>query len=139
MQQNRPMASPAPNRARARRFRLKVLEPNEGEVLKAVLSALLYHPLVAEAYRMNTGAGRLLLPNGKISRFLHFGKCGSPDIHGYLKDGRALFVEVKSASGTVSEEQSAWIENAKKHGCAAFVARSVDDVVRELAVSTSTS
>jgi hypothetical protein len=97
-----------------------------------VLTALLYHPRVADAYRMNTGAGKLLFADGTTSRFIRFGKKGSPDIHGYLKDGRALFVETKRPSGRKRKEQVEWINRASRHGCVAFFARSIDDVRKEL-------
>jgi hypothetical protein len=59
---------------------------------------------------------------------VRFGPKGSPDIHGYLKGGRALFVEVKRPSGRVSPEQREFIERAAKHGCVAILARSVDEL-----------
>jgi hypothetical protein len=114
------------------RFRLKAPEPDENTVLASVLEALLYHWQVADAYRMNTGAGKLLFADGTSSRFIRFGKKGSPDIHGYLIDGRALFVECKRRSGRKRQEQVEWIERAAAHGCAAFFARSVEDVRRNL-------
>ncbi len=101
--------------------------------MSTVLTALQYHAKVADAYRMNTGAGKLLFADGTTSRFIRFGKKGSPDIHGYLKDGRALFVECKRPTGSKRRaEQVEWIERARRHGCVAFFAVSADDVTREL-------
>ena len=117
---------------RGSRFRLRAPEPDENTVLASVLEALLYHWMVADAYRMNTGAGKLLFADGTSSRFIRFGKKGSPDIHGYLIDGRALFVECKRRTGRKRQEQVEWIERAAAHGCAAFFARSVEDVRRNL-------
>lgn len=57
---------------------------------------------------------------------------GVPDIIGVLKGGRSLFIEVKTSRGTVSPEQENFLNNARALGAKAFVARSVDDVVREL-------
>ena len=119
-------------KGRGTRFRLKAPEPKEAVVLNSVLMALLYHPKVADAYRMNTGAGKLMFADGTASRFIRFGKRGSPDIHGYLVDGRALFVETKRPSGRKRKEQVEWIERARRHGCAAFFAHRIDDVFREL-------
>jgi hypothetical protein len=98
-----------------------------------VLTALLYHPKVADAYRMNTGAGKFIYPDGTTSQFMRFGKPGSPDIHGYLKDGRALFVETKRPkTGRERQEQVDWINKARSCGCVAFFARSIDDVEAHL-------
>jgi hypothetical protein len=112
-------------------LRLTRPEPLETQVLKAVLRALELHPAVAKVWRMNTGAGKLLRANG-ASQYIQFGFRGSPDIYGFMKDGRAIFCEVKRPSGTVSPEQKAFIQEAQKFGCVAFVARSVEDVLREL-------
>ena len=115
------------------RFRLKAWQPLEKDVVSTVLTALLYHPKVADAYRMNTGAGKLLFADGTTSQFIRFGKKGSPDIHGYLKDGRALFVECKRPTGSKRRaEQVEWIERARTHGCVAFFAVSADDVREHL-------
>lgn len=114
-------------------LRLTKPEPKEAQVLKAVLRALELHPLVAKVWRMNTGAGKLLRSSG-ASQFVRFGFAGSPDIHGYMKDGRAIYCEVKRPSGVVTIEQAAFIQEAQKYGCVAFVARGVDCVITELAL-----
>lgn len=58
---------------------------------------------------------------------------GIPDIAGILPGGQALYIEVKTAKGRLSKDQEAFLENARQAGAKAFMARSVDDVVRELA------
>ena len=120
--------------AERKRLRLTHPEPLEAQVLAAVLRALQHHPKVAKAWRMNTGAGHLSHQRGGQSQFMRFGFKGSPDIHGYLTDGRALYAEVKRPSGKVTPEQEAFIADARKAGCVAFVARSVDDVFAALEV-----
>jgi hypothetical protein len=112
------------------RFRLAYPEPSEAAVLDAVLQALSMHPAVGGFWRQNTGA--FAIGEGRSRRFVRFGPKGSPDIHGYLKDGRALFIEVKKPSGRVSPEQQAFIDRAARNHAVAFVARSVDDVFRVL-------
>jgi hypothetical protein len=114
-----------------RAYRLTCPEPSESAVLDAVLQALAVHPAVGGFWRQNTGA--FAIGEGRNRRFVRFGPKGSPDIHGYLKNGRALFVEVKRPSGRVSPEQQAFIERATANGAMAFVARSVDDVWNGLA------
>lgn len=112
-------------------LRLTKPEPKEAQVLKAVLRALELHPAVSKVWRVNTGAGRLVRGNG-ASQFIRFGFAGCPDIHGYMVDGRAIYCEVKRPSGEVSQEQKEFIQRAKDAGCIAFVARGVDDVLKEL-------
>jgi len=56
---------------------------------------------------------------------------GIPDICGVFK-GRPLFIEVKSKKGRLSPEQIEFGERAQKEGAIWFVARSVEDVEREL-------
>lgn len=56
---------------------------------------------------------------------------GVPDILGVLPGGKSLMIEVKTRKGVVSEEQKAFIENAKKLGALVFIARSMDDVIKE--------
>ena len=112
-------------------FRLTRPEPLEAQVLKAVLRALELHPLVAKAWRINTGAGKLVRKNG-ASQWINFGVVGGADIWGHMTDGRALYVEVKRPSGDVSPEQNDFIMQAKKVGCVAFIARSADDVMTNL-------
>jgi hypothetical protein len=90
------------------------------------------HPAVGGFWRQNTEA--FAIGEGQNRRFVRFGPKGSPDIHGYLKDSRALFVEVKRPSGRVSDDQKAFIERAVGHGAVAFVARSVSDVWDKLTV-----
>ena len=53
---------------------------------------------------------------------------GFPDLFGYRKsDGRIVFIEVKTAKGRIRPEQVKFLEQVKKDGCLAGVARSVAD------------
>ncbi|OQA61445.1 MAG: VRR-NUC domain protein [Candidatus Atribacteria bacterium ADurb.Bin276] len=56
---------------------------------------------------------------------------GIPDIIGVLPGGKALLIEIKRIGGKVSEEQKSFLENAKALGAKAFVARSVEDLMKE--------
>jgi hypothetical protein len=69
----------------------------------------------------------MMIPGTK--RFVRFGKPGVPDIIGYMDDGRALFVECKSATGRLSKEQDVFLQRAARCGCKVVVARSVDDLI----------
>ena len=60
----------------------------------------------------------------------HFnGLKGVSDILGVLEGGRFLAIEVKSARGRISEDQTKFIEDINENGGLAFVAKSLDDVV----------
>jgi penicillin-binding protein-related factor A (putative recombinase) len=58
-------------------------------------------------------------------------KRGVPDILGIYK-GKPFACEVKSATGRLSNEQKAFMAEYAFHGAFCFMARSVDDVIREL-------
>jgi hypothetical protein len=71
-------------------------------------------------------------------RFIPRESIGTPDIVGVTKDGRFLGIEVKvpktelSRAGKVSKKQQAWIDEVKRMGGRAFVARSIEEVANEL-------
>ena len=104
----------------------------ETEIQRGVLRALELHPKVAWCRRLNVGAGRLANEDGTAGRFMRFAFKGCSDIIGQLKSGVVLAVEVKAAGGRLREEQAAFLALINKHGGVAFVACSVDDVMRYL-------
>lgn len=68
-------------------------------------------------FRLNRGVGRIN---------------GVADILGILPSGRFLAIEVKSKKGQLRPCQEEFLENIRKRSGLAFVARSVEDVQREL-------
>jgi penicillin-binding protein-related factor A (putative recombinase) len=56
---------------------------------------------------------------------------GISDIIGIYK-GKLIAIEVKSAKGTATKEQKEFLKNIAEQGGVAFIARSVEDVRREL-------
>ena len=54
---------------------------------------------------------------------------GFPDLFGFRPDGRIFFIEVKNETGKVRPEQKIFIENIRKRGALAGVARSVEDAM----------
>ena len=114
-------------------LKLTPTEIPEAVVLKTVLAALLRHPKVARAWRVNSGAGHLVYRNGGASQFIRFGFLGAPDLHGVMNDGRALFVECKRAGGRLTDDQDKFLNDMRRVGAVAFMATSVEDVMRELA------
>lgn len=55
---------------------------------------------------------------------------GFPDLFGFRPDGRIFFIEVKNETGKVRPEQKIFIEQMRKRGALAGVARSVEDAMR---------
>lgn len=120
------------------------VKQSESEIQKAVLAALEMHPQVALVWRMNTASGYLIgakdwkyiLAGGAaktiMARFIRFAFPGCSDILGMLKGGRFFACEAKSLSGRVKPDQAAFMSKVNHFGGLAFVARSVDDVLKHL-------
>lgn len=100
----------------------KLPQPKEATVLRAVLDFVRYHPRVAKAWRQNSGAFRV------EQRFIRTAdEPGIPDICGYMKGGRALYIEVKAPRGKLSYWQKRFLDEAKVAGAVCGVARSIED------------
>lgn len=67
-----------------------------------------------------------------IGRTMRVGLPGSSDLIGVLPDGRFLGIEVKTATGAERKNQLSFRRAVTKRGGVCFVARSVEDVRREL-------
>ncbi len=98
----------------------------EAAALHEVLLALRNHPSVCWVERMNSGAVKV------GTRFIRFGFVGCADLIGMLTDGRFLACEVKSKTGRLSPEQTAFLSQINNNGGIGFVARNCADVFREL-------
>lgn len=64
-----------------------------------------------------------------------FIKRGVPDIIGIFKDGDLIipcFIEIKTEKGEVSKIQEITIKKIQNNGGCAFIARSIDDVKKEI-------
>lgn len=94
----------------------------ESTVLRTILAYLKHDPRVRWAARLNSGAMK------EAGRFLRFGFPGCPDIVGQLRDGRALWIEAKSAQGRLSKAQAAFLALVASPHTVAGVARSLDDI-----------
>ena len=81
----------------------------------------------AVIFRANVGTGYT-----KDGRYFNTGlPVGFSDLFGFRKsDGKAVFIEVKTATGRVSEKQKHFIKAMREHGAIAGVARSVDDAIK---------
>lgn len=81
----------------------------------------------ATVFRANVGSG--MTYDGR-----HF-ETGLPkgfsDLFGFRhSDGKVFFIEVKTPSGRLSKEQKHFLEQMRKHGAVAGVARSVEDALK---------
>lgn len=82
---------------------------------------------IAVTFRANVG--RLYTEDGRV---IATGlPKGFPDLFGYRRrDGRILFLEVKTNKGRLRPEQKHFLSQVQKDGCIAGVVRSVDDARR---------
>lgn len=121
----------------------------ERDVVEAVLQYLALRKDTV-AWRNNVGAMTVPETLTTKKRTIRFGFAGLPDIIGWCSEclnclllnlhgdcrqrriARPLFIECKSTTGRLRDRQSAFLELAQKAGCRAFVARSVEDVRKEL-------
>lgn len=118
----------------------KPLPRPEREILRAILDYLATRRDVV-AWRNNVGAVK------EGERFIRFGMKGLPDIIGWkrldivvpghpldltLHPAAFLAIEVKAHGAPIRPEQAAFLEQARAAGCIAFVARSIEDVIRGL-------
>jgi len=103
--------------------------PLEKDIQKAIIQFLSAHPKICIYGRFNSGTAITGdgLGNTRYTRFNSIK--GFPDIHGMLKGGRAVYIEVKRPGGRVSEDQQDFIDKVSAHGAVAFIAYSVDDVI----------
>ena len=65
----------------------------------------------------------------RFRRMPKYAKKGVPDIFLMLRNGRMIFIEVKTASGSLSEHQIEFQKECKRLGFEYLVARSLDDVL----------
>ena len=63
---------------------------------------------------------------------LAFGEKGIPDLIACAPGGRFWGIEVKRKGGRVSPDQTDFIARVRKNGGIAFVAYSIDDVIKEV-------
>lgn len=65
-------------------------------------------------------------------RPVHIGIVGHSDLYGFRPDGRMFFVECKSRSGRLTEEQREFLQVMNERGAVAVVARDADQCVADV-------
>jgi len=96
----------------------------ESDIQKAILDYLLMNQVYC--WRNNTGAYKV------DNRFIRFGKKGSSDILGILRDGRFLAIEVKQPDKEPTEDQKEFLQAIAENNGIALVAHSLDEVMEDL-------
>jgi len=103
-------------------------ELKEADIQKDILNYLRLNGFMA--WRNNT--------TGVYSAKLgHYIKSGSGTLKGVsdiiaLKNGAILFLEIKTKTGKLSDNQKQFLKDVKKHGAIGLVARSISDVEKVL-------
>ena len=100
-------------------------ELTENEVTELIRSACAYK---AKLWRIPAGVYRVSDRAG--TRYIRVADKGYPDLSGYrLKDGKAVFIEVKKESGRMSQEQKDYAKFLNNHNVLYGVARSPEDAL----------
>ncbi len=112
-------------------FHLTPLEPLEHDIQGSILVYLAWDNRVAWAHRFNTGA-HVIAGTQKdgtpTRRYVQYAFTGCADILGQLITGHFLAVEVKRRGGRVSPPQRAFLQQVRRAGGLALVARSIPEV-----------
>lgn len=102
--------------------------PTEGPIQTAIIQFLRLHGFWV--WRQNNHA--VYDAKRGVYRRNPSAMLGVPDIMGTMPDGRILAIEVKSRTGKPTPEQGRFIAEVRRRGGVAFVARTLEDVKREL-------
>ena len=96
----------------------------EHDIQNEIRAALAPYAVI---FRANVG--RMKLPDG---RYFSTGlPVGFSDLFGVRRsDGKAVFIEVKTASGRVSQNQYKFLAEMRKNGAIAGIARSPEDAIQ---------
>lgn len=115
--------------ARSRKVRRNGRRQNAETVLmRACLDWIALHPgIVPKAWRNNSGLA-VLRRGGAIQ----LAPIGSPDIVGFLADGRFVGIECKLPGEEPSEEQAEFLGLIQRSGGVALVVRGVDELDADL-------
>ena len=105
---------------------------SEHDIQRTILAGLAAHGV--PAFRLNSGAFVVSRP-GEKRRFLQASFPGCPDLVALLPGGQTLWIECKSARGTLSPEQAQFRELCQERGVPHVVARSWQDVAQALRVA----
>lgn len=100
---------------------------SEKEIQKTILEYLQWNNI----FSWRNNSGYIFTKYKGKTQMIKMGAVGSPDIIGIYK-GKFLGIEVKSATGTLRPEQKEFLDKINAEGGFAFVARNLDDVIKNL-------
>ena len=104
-------------------------ELTEKQIENSILDFLSYLP---GCYWKNNSVG-VYDPIKKVHRKPgKYHRNGVSDILGFDNTGKFIAIEVKTSKGRLSQNQKLFLEDVNRNGGVGFVARSVDDVRKEL-------
>ena len=101
--------------------------PKESEIQKAILEWLAWK----HVFHWRNNSGAMLSEYKGKTRFMRFGKVGSPDIFA-MKDGTCYGIEVKRPGGSQSEAQQEFQGEFEAAGGIYILAFSIDDVANKI-------
>lgn len=113
---------------KARRSLKKRRGPLESEIQRSVVDWLALHERMGRLmyFHIPNGGQRNVIVAAKLKRLGT--RKGVPDLCIISPNGPVCFVELKSAGGSLSSEQKAWIAALDICGCPTRVCRSLDEV-----------
>lgn len=104
-------------------FKLKKFEPLEKDIQSSIMDYL--H--MKKIFSWKEHSGGMMIEGG--TRYMPLGLKGKADILGCYK-GLFLAIEVKRPSGKLSVDQAYFLEAIRNAGGIAFVATSIDDLIK---------
>lgn len=108
---------------------MPALEPSEKEIQNSVLD---YLAILPDCMAWMNHSTAIFDPATKsFRRPSRYFRKGTSDVLGIYK-GKPLAIEIKSKIGRLTKEQKDFIEEFKRHGGIAFMARSLEDVIQVL-------
>lgn len=114
-----------------RRHGCTTIDLHERDILRPCLEALQYQYGVT-AWRNHAGKVELAKRGKTKTDWMQLGAPGSPDIVGFLDDGRFLGIETKTRTGEERAAQLAMRAKVEAAGGVWIVARSVDEMLAAL-------
>lgn len=107
---------------------MKLSYTNEKQVVNSIIHYL--NGMGHFVWRNNSGMAKIQTPQG--TRIWRASIVGASDIIGVAKDGKFIAVECKFGKNKASLFQEQFLDDIRKRGGYAVVARDIDDLPKEL-------
>ena len=99
----------------------------ESEILKTIKEYLQILENQNKLMFIRNNSGAMVIRNKSGSRYITFGKKGSPDLLVWVQ-GKSIALEVKTIKGRQSKAQKEWQSKFEKLGGEYYIVRSVEEV-----------